>query len=162
MCRAVNLGTGTGISVLELVKGMEKAIGRPIPYQMSDRRPGDIARCVCVRARAQIVSILFSFSNIKFFEINKQIIYIIKNISLVSTVIQHSLKSSWVGKHPRILMTCALMRGDGRAPTPTAIGFRELRDRERSSTGAKLICVFFRRYEYLVLAERIKANRECV
>ncbi len=38
-----NLGTGRGYSVLELVRAFEKASGRPIAYQMSPRRPGDIA-----------------------------------------------------------------------------------------------------------------------
>lgn len=47
MCRAVNLGTGKGVSVLELLKGMEKAIGKPIPYQMGERRAGDIASVYC-------------------------------------------------------------------------------------------------------------------
>jgi UDP-glucose 4-epimerase len=41
----VNLGTGKGYSVLELVKAFEKASGRPVPYQIVDRRPGDIASC---------------------------------------------------------------------------------------------------------------------
>mmetsp|Transcript_28935 Transcript_28935/g.34138 ORF Transcript_28935/g.34138 Transcript_28935/m.34138 type:complete len:357 (+) Transcript_28935:74-1144(+) len=53
MCRAVNLGTGTGISVLDLVKGMEKAIGKPVPYQMAARRPGDIATVYCDPAFAE-------------------------------------------------------------------------------------------------------------
>ncbi|HEC8348084.1 TPA: UDP-glucose 4-epimerase GalE [Providencia rettgeri] len=38
-----NLGTGTGTSVLEVVAAFEKAVGKPIPYTISDRRPGDIA-----------------------------------------------------------------------------------------------------------------------
>lgn len=38
-----NLGTGTGYSVLDVVKAFEKASGREIPYQITDRRPGDIA-----------------------------------------------------------------------------------------------------------------------
>jgi UDP-glucose 4-epimerase len=42
-CRAVNLGTGHGISVLELVEGMRKATGTPIPYVIAPRRPGDVA-----------------------------------------------------------------------------------------------------------------------
>jgi len=37
-----NLGTGTGYSVLDMVKAFEKASGVPIPYQIVDRRPGDI------------------------------------------------------------------------------------------------------------------------
>lgn len=38
-----NLGTGRGVSVLELVHAFEKASGKPIPYEIVDRRPGDIA-----------------------------------------------------------------------------------------------------------------------
>ncbi len=41
----VNLGTGTGYSVLQMVKAFEKASGRPVPYQVVSRRPGDIASC---------------------------------------------------------------------------------------------------------------------
>ena len=37
-----NLGTGTGYSVLDMVKAFEKASGVAIPYQIVDRRPGDI------------------------------------------------------------------------------------------------------------------------
>jgi UDP-glucose 4-epimerase len=39
----VNLGAGKGYSVLDLVKSFEQASGRPIPYRIVDRRPGDIA-----------------------------------------------------------------------------------------------------------------------
>mmetsp|Transcript_1242 Transcript_1242/g.1816 ORF Transcript_1242/g.1816 Transcript_1242/m.1816 type:complete len:382 (+) Transcript_1242:144-1289(+) len=42
-CKAVNLGTGQGVSVLELVEGMGKATGKPVPFVMADRRPGDVA-----------------------------------------------------------------------------------------------------------------------
>mmetsp|Transcript_25719 Transcript_25719/g.29380 ORF Transcript_25719/g.29380 Transcript_25719/m.29380 type:complete len:387 (-) Transcript_25719:188-1348(-) len=42
-CKAVNLGTGQGISVLELVEGMGKATGKPVPYKIAPRRPGDVA-----------------------------------------------------------------------------------------------------------------------
>ncbi|MGI9133060.1 MAG: UDP-glucose 4-epimerase GalE [Rhodoferax sp.] len=41
----VNLGTGQGYSVLELVRAFETASGRPVPYQVDPRRPGDIAQC---------------------------------------------------------------------------------------------------------------------
>ncbi len=41
----VNLGTGQGYSVLDMVKGFEKATGRPIPYKIMPRRPGDIDEC---------------------------------------------------------------------------------------------------------------------
>lgn len=40
-----NLGTGQGYSVLEIVKAFEKASGKSIPYEIVDRRPGDIAAC---------------------------------------------------------------------------------------------------------------------
>lgn len=41
----VNLGTGRGYSVLEVVKAFEKASGRPVPYDIVARRPGDVAAC---------------------------------------------------------------------------------------------------------------------
>ena len=40
-----NLGTGRGFSVLEMIKAFEKASGRPVPYEIVPRRPGDIAEC---------------------------------------------------------------------------------------------------------------------
>ncbi len=40
-----NLGTGRGYSVLEMIKAFEKASGRSTPYDIVDRRPGDIAAC---------------------------------------------------------------------------------------------------------------------
>ena len=41
----VNLGTGCGYSVLDMVHSFEKVIGRPIPYKLMPRRPGDIDEC---------------------------------------------------------------------------------------------------------------------
>ncbi len=41
----VNLGTGTGYSVLDMVKAFSKALGRDIPYKIMPRRPGDIDEC---------------------------------------------------------------------------------------------------------------------
>ncbi len=41
----LNLGTGRGYSVLEVVKAFEQASGRPVPYRIAPRRPGDIAQC---------------------------------------------------------------------------------------------------------------------
>ncbi len=41
----VNLGTGNGYSVLEMVKAFEEASGRPVPYEIVERRPGDVAAC---------------------------------------------------------------------------------------------------------------------
>ena len=41
----VNLGTGNGYSVLDMVKAFEKASGKGVPYQIVGRRPGDITTC---------------------------------------------------------------------------------------------------------------------
>jgi UDP-glucose 4-epimerase len=41
----VNLGTGRGYSVLELVRAYEMASGRPVPYEIVPRRTGDVAAC---------------------------------------------------------------------------------------------------------------------
>jgi UDP-glucose 4-epimerase len=41
----VNLGTGTGCSVLELLQAFEDASGREVPYAIVERRPGDVAEC---------------------------------------------------------------------------------------------------------------------
>ncbi len=41
----VNLGTGCGVSVLELVQAFEQASGRSVPVNIAPRRPGDIAEC---------------------------------------------------------------------------------------------------------------------
>lgn len=49
----VNLGTGNGYSVLEMVKAFEKASGRPVPYEIVARRPGDVAACYADPARAK-------------------------------------------------------------------------------------------------------------
>lgn len=42
---AVNLGTGQGFSVLEVIQTFERVNQVPVPYQISSRRPGDIASC---------------------------------------------------------------------------------------------------------------------
>jgi UDP-glucose 4-epimerase len=41
----VNLGTGRGYSVLEMVQAFSKASGKPVPHRIVERRPGDIAQC---------------------------------------------------------------------------------------------------------------------
>ena len=51
-CTAVNLGTGTGVSVLELVKGMEKISGKTVPLEIVERREGDISTCYCDPSKA--------------------------------------------------------------------------------------------------------------
>jgi len=42
-CDAINLGTGEGVSVLELVEGMGEATKKPVPFVISPRRAGDVA-----------------------------------------------------------------------------------------------------------------------
>ncbi|MDD2884870.1 MAG: UDP-glucose 4-epimerase GalE [Dechloromonas sp.] len=49
----VNLGTGRGYSVLEMVRAFEKASGRPVPYRIVARRPGDIGTCYADPAMAE-------------------------------------------------------------------------------------------------------------
>lgn len=47
-----NLGTGQGYSVLEMVRAFEAASGKPVPYRVAPRRPGDIATCYADPAKA--------------------------------------------------------------------------------------------------------------
>ena len=51
-CVPINLGTGWGYSVLEMVAAAEAASGRPVPYEIVARRPGDIATCYADPASA--------------------------------------------------------------------------------------------------------------
>jgi UDP-glucose 4-epimerase len=44
--RRINLGTGVGTSVLELVRGFEETSGRPVAYRLVGRRPGDVPELV--------------------------------------------------------------------------------------------------------------------
>ena len=48
-----NLGTGKGTSVLELVKAFEEANDIEVPYEIVDRRPGDIAACYADASKAK-------------------------------------------------------------------------------------------------------------
>ncbi len=49
----VNLGTGRGYSVLEMVNAFSKVVGKPIPYKIMPRRPGDIDECYADTSLAQ-------------------------------------------------------------------------------------------------------------
>ncbi len=49
----VNLGTGQGYSVLQMVEAFAAACGHAIPYQLVDRRPGDVAACYADPALAK-------------------------------------------------------------------------------------------------------------
>lgn len=48
----INLGTGVGYSVLDMVKAFSKACGRDLPYEIKPRREGDIAMCYADPAKA--------------------------------------------------------------------------------------------------------------
>ncbi|MDE6734234.1 MAG: UDP-glucose 4-epimerase GalE [Desulfovibrio sp.] len=52
---ALNLGTERGASVREIIRGVEKAAGRPVPYRERERRPGDPATLVADAGRAREV-----------------------------------------------------------------------------------------------------------
>lgn len=49
----VNLGTGRGYSVLEMLESYSEACGRPLPHAIAPRRPGDIAACYADPRRAE-------------------------------------------------------------------------------------------------------------
>ena len=49
----LNLGTGRGYSVLEVVRAYERASGCKVPYQISQRRVGDVAACYADASLAQ-------------------------------------------------------------------------------------------------------------
>jgi UDP-glucose 4-epimerase len=51
--QAVNLGTGNGYSVLEVIEAFERASGATIPYEIVARRPGDIATCFADASKAK-------------------------------------------------------------------------------------------------------------
>ncbi len=51
-CEVFNLGTGTGYSVLDMVKAFNEANGMDLPYQIVARRPGDIATCYADPAKS--------------------------------------------------------------------------------------------------------------
>ena len=44
-CLSINLGTGVGYSVLDMLRAFEQASGKPVPYRIAARREGDIAAC---------------------------------------------------------------------------------------------------------------------
>ena len=51
-CEVFNLGTGTGYSVLDMVKAFETANNLVLPYKIVDRRPGDLATCYADPAKS--------------------------------------------------------------------------------------------------------------
>ncbi len=55
LCEAFNVGTGNGVSVLELVNGFMKATGVNVPYSIGARRPGDVEKIYADPKRANTV-----------------------------------------------------------------------------------------------------------
>ncbi len=51
-CEAINVGTGTGVTVLEMIRAFEKASGRKIAYKIAPRREGDVATSVADATKA--------------------------------------------------------------------------------------------------------------
>ena len=54
-CRAINLGTGIGYSVLDMVWAFEKASGKSIPFKIAERRQGDVAACYADPGQALVL-----------------------------------------------------------------------------------------------------------
>lgn len=54
-CDAVNLGTGKGSSVYDVLRSFEKACGKELPYKVMPRRPGDLATCYADPTKAKEV-----------------------------------------------------------------------------------------------------------
>jgi UDP-glucose 4-epimerase len=52
-CEAINVGTGRGETVLEMVKTFEKVSGQVVPYQVCPRRDGDVARSLAAVGKAE-------------------------------------------------------------------------------------------------------------
>ena len=50
---AINLGTGNGLSVLQLVKAFEQQNKKPVPFSIVERRPGDVAACYADASKAK-------------------------------------------------------------------------------------------------------------
>ena len=51
-CEVFNLGTGSGYSVLDMVRTFQEVNNVPVPYQIVDRRPGDLATCYADPAKS--------------------------------------------------------------------------------------------------------------
>ena len=52
-CTELNLGTGRGVSVIELINAFSHVVGQSVPYHITQRRPGDVSACYADPARAQ-------------------------------------------------------------------------------------------------------------
>lgn len=54
-CTSINLGTGSGYSVLEILKTFEKVSGRQVPYRIAPRRDGDVGSCYANAFNAELL-----------------------------------------------------------------------------------------------------------
>jgi UDP-glucose 4-epimerase len=54
-CTCINLGTGVGYSVLDMVWAFEKASGKSVPFKVAPRRPGDVAECYADPGQALVL-----------------------------------------------------------------------------------------------------------
>ena len=54
-CTAINLGTGTGYSVLDMVWAFEKASEKSVPFKIAERRAGDVASCYADPGQALVM-----------------------------------------------------------------------------------------------------------
>lgn len=54
-CTAINLGTGVGYSVLEVINTFSRSCGRPVPYEVAPRRLGDVAACYADPSLAEML-----------------------------------------------------------------------------------------------------------
>lgn len=62
----INVGTGQGISVMQIIKAIEKVTGRAVPYALHERRPGDVAQLYSdVRRAETILGFQAQFSDIE-------------------------------------------------------------------------------------------------
>ncbi|WP_293645318.1 NAD-dependent epimerase/dehydratase family protein [Sphingopyxis sp. RIFCSPHIGHO2_12_FULL_65_19] len=56
-CEAINVGTGHGITVRELVAAYERACGHPIAHEIASRRPGDVASSYAATDKGAIIEL---------------------------------------------------------------------------------------------------------
>ena len=54
-CEVFNMGSGTGVSVLELIKAFEKGSGQKLNYVLNNRRPGDVVAIYANNTKAKTV-----------------------------------------------------------------------------------------------------------
>ena len=94
-----NLGTGTGATVLEVIKAFGEACGKEIPYEIAGRRKGDVDSLYASCDKAEKVKIVLM-------------------MMMMQKIV---LSRNWGGKLPGVLLTCAGTCGTGRLRTPRGL-----------------------------------------